>query len=97
MNKTSLIFHIESNKKMAGATGLELATFCVTGRRSNQLNYAPVYSLLNTEHIYLGEVFVSKFFSTPKINIFFICISTFSYISLYKKHQYKVKEKLVGE
>ena len=26
---------------MAGATGLELATFCVTGRRSNQLNYAP--------------------------------------------------------
>ncbi len=26
---------------MAGATRLELAAFCVTGRRSNQLNYAP--------------------------------------------------------
>ena len=29
---------------MAGTTRLELATFGVTGRRSNQLNYAPVYS-----------------------------------------------------
>ena len=27
---------------MAGATRLELATFGVTGRRSNQLNYAPL-------------------------------------------------------
>ena len=26
----------------AGATGLEPATFCVTGRRSNQLSYHPV-------------------------------------------------------
>ncbi len=26
---------------MAGATGLEPAACCVTGRRSNQLNYAP--------------------------------------------------------
>jgi hypothetical protein len=26
---------------MAGATGLEPAASCVTGRRSNQLNYAP--------------------------------------------------------
>jgi hypothetical protein len=26
---------------MAGVTGLELATFCVTGRRSNHLNYTP--------------------------------------------------------
>ena len=28
-------------EEMAGATGLEPATFAVTGRRSNQLNYAP--------------------------------------------------------
>ena len=28
---------------MAGATRLELATSGVTGRRSNQLNYAPEY------------------------------------------------------
>lgn len=27
---------------MAGWTGLEPATSCVTGRRSNQLNYHPV-------------------------------------------------------
>ena len=27
--------------QMAGATGLEPATSCVTGSRSNQLNYAP--------------------------------------------------------
>jgi hypothetical protein len=30
-----------SKIKMAGATGLEPATSCVTGRRSNHLNYAP--------------------------------------------------------
>ena len=29
--------------RMAGATGLELAASCVTGRRSNQLNYAPAW------------------------------------------------------
>ena len=28
---------------LAGATGLEPAASCVTGRRSNQLNYAPAF------------------------------------------------------
>ncbi len=31
--------------KVAGATGLEPATSDVTGRRSNQLNYAPALNL----------------------------------------------------
>ena len=31
------------SKKLAGATGLEPAASCVTGRRSNQLNYAPAF------------------------------------------------------
>jgi hypothetical protein len=31
------------NRKMAGVTRLELATSCVTGKRSNQLSYTPKY------------------------------------------------------
>jgi hypothetical protein len=30
---------------LAGPTGLEPATSCVTGRRSNQLNYDPVQTI----------------------------------------------------
>ena len=32
--------------KTAGATGLQPAASCVTGRRSNQLNYAPAWDTL---------------------------------------------------
>jgi hypothetical protein len=32
---------LSSTKQMAGPTRLELATSCVTGRRSNRLNYGP--------------------------------------------------------
>ena len=32
---------------MAGRTGLEPATFDVTGRRSNQLNYHPAWVIAN--------------------------------------------------
>ena len=31
----------EGEEKMAGVTRLELATSCVTGRRSNRLSYTP--------------------------------------------------------
>ena len=34
------------DKKMAGAKGLEPSAFCVTGRRYNQLNYAPAFQCL---------------------------------------------------
>ena len=33
--------------KLAEATGLEPAASCVTGRRSNQLNYAPAYYVVS--------------------------------------------------
>ena len=33
---------LEPKNAMAGLTGLEPATSCVTGRRSNQLNYNPI-------------------------------------------------------
>ena len=35
--------------KLAGTTGLEPATSCVTGMRSNQLNYVPVKALTSSK------------------------------------------------
>ena len=35
-------------EELAGATGLEPAASCVTGRRSNQLNYAPAWNKVLT-------------------------------------------------
>src|SRR5437899_1926684 len=35
-------------EELAGATGLEPAASCVTGRRSNQLNYAPAWDKVLT-------------------------------------------------
>ncbi len=34
-------------REMAGATGLEPATYGVTGRHSNQLSYAPAGATVN--------------------------------------------------
>ena len=41
-------------EELAGATGLEPATSCVTGRRSNQLNYAPAVGVTMRSLLYLG-------------------------------------------
>ena len=51
---------------MAGETRLELAAFCVTGRRSDQLNYSPAYKI-SKKYIVLRQFinisyFVNNFF-----------------------------------
>lgn len=47
---------------MAGATRLELAAFCVTGRRSNQLNYAPACHILFAVKQYVSTTKTAGFF-----------------------------------
>ena len=44
---------------MAGTTGLEPATSCVTGMRSNQLNYVPDF--LYAREIPCGWLYCSKY------------------------------------
>lgn len=44
---------------MAGVTGLEPATFCVTGRRSNQLSYTPIGL---TRYLIQNKKYKSKYF-----------------------------------
>ena len=49
--------------KVAGWTRLELATSCVTGRRSNQLNYHPFdYSSIKAFFLFLVNSFFLFFF-----------------------------------
>ena len=55
---------------MAGTTRLELATFGVTGRRSNQLNYAPCmtgHNLSARAHLVNGLAV----FAIPDLALFF--------------------------
>ena len=47
----------------AGATGLEPATYCVTGSRSNQLSYAPVCHLFSPLSNQLSQFFCSLLLS----------------------------------
>ena len=55
-----LCFHISKNKAKndlvfrAGPTGLEPATYCVTGNRSNQLSYDPNFQFSHVAGAGLG-------------------------------------------
>ena len=57
---TSLLAPTDLNSQaiaeMAGPTGLEPATSCVTGTRSNQLNYGPAVFPMYREGLLVGSV-----------------------------------------
>ena len=50
------------NLGMAGVTGLEPATSCVTGMRSNQLSYTPTISGDNLTNFCFSKVNLEKLF-----------------------------------
>ncbi len=56
---------------MAGLTRLELATSCVTGRHSNQLNYNPV-----VKYVYRLPLQVMQFHRSRKLNRFSVTIDS---------------------
>ena len=70
--------------KVAGWTRLELATSCVTGRRSNQLNYHPfdyssikAFFLFLVNSFFLFFFFFRAFFSGGGLFLFFISLLYF--------------------
>ncbi len=52
---------------MAGWTGLEPATFCVTGRRSNQLSYHPMIGKNDhfPEYLWIGQEGINEWEPLP--------------------------------
>ena len=52
LEATAALTH-KSLKDLAGPTRIELATSCVTGRRSNRLNYGPAF--LNDAWLMVGS------------------------------------------
>lgn len=56
---------------MAGVTGLEPATFCVTGRRSNQLSYTPIGL---TRYLIQNKKYKSKYFFLEFYIFFTFCV-----------------------
>ena len=56
---------------MAGTTRLELATSCVTGMRSNQLSYAPIFNCHSSFQIWLHLLYYLLIFFLQAFFIFY--------------------------
>ena len=63
------VLELSTSKEMARVTGLEPATFGVTGRHSNQLSYTRAFSIITDREARLNkpELMVKHFFSTNSI------------------------------